>query len=161
MRNIPLTLSQHFPMASNVPLVELSPDLIAMDGAIFPGSFNPHKVRLWVLGDIFGAICAVWADCEQDAWDNACDAGFLDSYQIEETDPDLKRNDETGEETLDNSLELMLLGNASEPFAFDQAWTATAPWHKQSLAVQICMAHAIGATADTLVDSPYHPGKEG
>lgn len=156
MLKIPLTLSQRFLFAGNVPCVELEPEKISVSDAIMPGEFNPHKIRLWVLGDISGAICAVWADCEQDAWDKACDENFLDSYQIAETDPDLKRNEETGEETLDNSMELMRLGNASEPFAFDQAWMAVAPWEKQAVEVLVCMAHAIGAQADTLEDSPYH-----
>mgnify|MGYP003652150582 CR=1 FL=1 len=57
----------------------------------------------------FGPIAFVYANCEQDALDEAVDAGRLDS--------DMLTPDELAE-CLDNGWddEVMYLGNASEPF---------------------------------------------
>jgi hypothetical protein len=90
----------------------------------------------------------VWAQCEQDAWDEACDAGILDPHQVEESE--IIRNEESGEESLDSSLELMRLGNASEPFAFDQPWIATVPLDKLEPKIVALFAEAKGAGRETL-----------
>ena len=50
--------------------VELDAEKILCNDIHLPNSrFNPHNVRLWVIGTEFGALGAVWADCEQDAFD--------------------------------------------------------------------------------------------
>lgn len=100
---------------------ELDEDLIQAEGACLTG-VHPHGRSLYVLGDISGAICAVWADNDQEAFDEAADQGFLDQYQVEESEV---RQRPDGDEDLD-CLELIRAGNASEPFGFDQAWSAPA-----------------------------------
>ncbi len=55
--------------------VELEDERILCNDIILPfGEFNPHNVRLWVIGNEFGALGAVWASHEQDALDELVDA---------------------------------------------------------------------------------------
>lgn len=109
-----LTLKQTMPFVQNPRFCELEANRIALNDAILPASidpdasYNPHNVRLWVIGHEFGAICAVWASHAQDAFDNAVDANMLDCLQIE--DP------------ADIDDETTYLGNASEPFDLSYAW---------------------------------------
>jgi hypothetical protein len=72
------------------------------DDFVRPGSYNPHRVRGFILSHQFGLICIAYGSCLQDALDAAVDADRLDCLLI--TDPD-DVNDETA-----------YLGNASEPF---------------------------------------------
>lgn len=71
-------------------------------------TLNPYNVKLWVIGNEYGALCAVWGSSEQDALDEAVDAGMLDCLMAEEQD-------------YDNEA-LTPLGNASELFDLDYAW---------------------------------------
>ena len=91
--------------------IELENDRILCNDVHLPHCrINYHNVRLWVIGNEFGALCAVWASCEQDALDEACDAGMLDGLAIEEP----KEGDEDEDVTR--------LGNASEPFDLTNCW---------------------------------------
>jgi len=74
---------------------------------------NYHNVRLWVIGNEFGALCAVWGSNEQDALDEACDAGMLAGLAIDEP--------KEGEDEED----VTRLGNASEPFDLTHCWMQT------------------------------------
>lgn len=71
---------------------------------------NYHNVRLWVIGNEYGALCAVWASHEQDAFDAACDADLLAGLAIDEEDAD---------------EECARLGNAGEPHDLSNAWIQT------------------------------------
>ena len=62
-------------------------DVVNPDDFIPAGGYNPHKVRPFLLHDHGFVICVVFADCLQDALDEAVDAGKLDRYQIDPTDP--------------------------------------------------------------------------
>lgn len=117
--------------------VELSGDGIMADDAMLPGTIdaysrhNPNNVRLWVIGNEYGPIVAVWAP-EQDALDVAVDAGRLDSLMIDESDA----ADDTA-----------WLGNASEPFNLDNVWmhaVAFDPARDILLITAIVRAHAAG-----------------
>jgi hypothetical protein len=79
---------------------------ILLNDVVLPQEFNPHNVRLWIIGHEFGAICAVWASCEQDAFDEMLNAGY-EHFLVENPEED---------------LEYCYLGNAGEPCNLDYAW---------------------------------------
>ncbi len=94
--------------------VELDDDRIDASNVTLPWDFNPHNTRLFVIGHEFGAVCAVWADHEQDALDQMIDLGFGDCFLVSPEDQaratDAEREEWTG------------LGNASEPCDLTYAW---------------------------------------
>ena len=79
---------------------------VLINNAVLPQEFNPHNVRLWIIGHEFGAILAVWANCEQDAFDEMLDAGY-EQFLVENPEED---------------QEYCYLGNAGEPCNLDYAW---------------------------------------
>ncbi len=108
-----LHLKQSMPFGSCPPFVELAENKILTNDVCLPRhidakAYNPHNVRLWVIGHTFGAICAVWASSEQYALDMAVDANLLDCFLIENPE--------------DVTEETAYLGNASEPFDLSEAW---------------------------------------
>lgn len=104
-----LTLKQSPQAPSSV---ELEGDSILLNDVNLPEhiehTFNPYNVKLWVIGNEYGALCAVWGSSEQDALDAAVDAGLLDSLMDEEQDY--------------NNEALTPLGNAGELFDLDYVW---------------------------------------
>jgi hypothetical protein len=82
-------------------------DVVNPTDFIASGDFNPHKVRPWLLHDHAFVLAVVFADCLQDALDEAADHDRLDRYLVE--DKDLA---EYGE----NEDGIARLGNAGEPF---------------------------------------------
>lgn len=80
-------------------------DVVNLDDCIWKGEYNPHNVRPWLLHDHGFILAIVFADCLQDALDEAVDNDKLDSFQV--TEEDLKDYDEDS---------LAHLGNAGEPF---------------------------------------------
>lgn len=112
-----LTLAQSGGFCQTPRFAELEGDKIALNNVILPktidsdGGYNPHNVRFFVIGHEFGAICAVWASHEQEAFDEACDANLIDCLMSENQD-------------FDNE-ELTPLGNASELFDLTHAWIGT------------------------------------
>lgn len=88
--------------------VELDLDRIRANnlGPILPGEYNPHNVRLWVVGNEFGAMGAVWAN-ESDALDELVDADLGGGILIDEADAE---------------EDSPRLGNAGEPANLDYAW---------------------------------------
>lgn len=109
-----LTLRQSGPFAQNPRFTEIEGEKILLNNVILPraidpeNAFNPHNVRLFVIGHEFGAICAVWAGHEQEAFDVACDGNMLDCLMSENQDHE------------DDSL--TPCGNASELFDLAHAW---------------------------------------
>ena len=83
---------------------------IAANNVIFDGEFNPHNVRLFVIGHEFGAIAALWADSDQDALDTLCDENLSGAF-IEE---DQNQDNDDGR--------FASLGNAGELHNLDHAW---------------------------------------
>ena len=105
-----LTLKQSLPFSQNPRFAELEGEAILLNDVLLPEhierSYNPHNVKLWVIGNEYGALCAAWGSCEQDALDAAVDAGMLDCLMAEEQD----------------YVDLTPLGNASELFDLDYVW---------------------------------------
>jgi hypothetical protein len=81
-------------------------DLVNPGDFIPKGEYNPHGVRPWLLHDHGFALAVVFADCLQDAIDEAVDAGKLDRYRVEPEDAADYPDDEG----------ISFLGNAGEPF---------------------------------------------
>lgn len=123
--------------------IEIESERVLCNNVIFPGEFNPHNVRLWVIGNEFGALCAVWASHEQDAMDEAVDANLLDSLQIDSADYEAMTQDERDD--------CAHLGNASEPFDLTNAWMQIVRFDR-SLDFDLFLefAEARGACSDTL-----------
>jgi hypothetical protein len=94
--------------------VELTDDCILCNDVTMPWEFNPHTVELWVIGNEFGAIGAVWASCEQDALDALVDENLGESLLIDKEDQE--QADEAERE------EWAHLGNAGEPANLDNVW---------------------------------------
>lgn len=131
-----LNLNQTLPFASNVPFVELEDERILANNVIFPGEFNPHNVRLWVIGNEYGALGAVWADCESDAIDELIDSDLGGGILIDEADAD--------EETARG-------GNAGEPYDTEHLWMATVRFEAtHDLKLMLALAEARGACSKSL-----------
>lgn len=136
-----LTLKQSLPYAQNPRFAELEGEKIICNDVILPQhiekSYNPYNVRLWVIGHEFGAICAVFACCEQDALDEACDKGELDCMLSEEQDYD--------------NEDLTSLGNASELFNLEYAWIAEVEFEPvRDMALIVALVRASVEGSDTL-----------
>lgn len=89
---------------------EIEPENALANNVIFDGEFNPHNVRLFVIGHEFGAIAALWAEHDQEAFDILCDENLSGAF-LEE---DQNQDNESGE--------LAHLGNAGELHNLDSAW---------------------------------------
>lgn len=122
---------------------ELEPENILCNHVMLPhDSFNPHNVRLWLIGHEFGAVAAVWADCEQDAWDELVDAGKGDCFLVSEDDQ--KTADEKEREGWAH------LGNAGEPANLDNAWLGLVcfePGRDWELIARLAEARGSGANS--------------
>lgn len=120
--------------------IELDGERVLANNPIFPGEFNPHNVRLWVIGNEFGALGAVWADCEQDAFDTLVDEGLGDGLLVDEKDAD---------------EECARLGNAGEPANLDNVWICQVRllWGDDAKVIA-GFAEARGIGADSLGDIP-------
>ena len=86
---------------------ELDEASILANNPVFAWEYNPHRVRLWIIGHEFGAVAACWADCESDALDEAYDADLLACFAVDEADAD---------------EDAARLGNAGEPCDLTYAW---------------------------------------
>lgn len=82
-------------------------DVVNPDDFIPAGNSNPHRVRPWLLHDHGFVIGVVFADCLQDALDEAADHERLNRYRVEDSDVADYGPDEVG---------ISRLGNAGEPF---------------------------------------------
>jgi hypothetical protein len=116
--------------------VEIEAARVLCNDITLPGEFNPHNTRLWVIGNEYGVLGAVWADCEQEALDELVDADLGAGLLIDEKDAD------------EDSARL---GNAGEPACLDNAWLAEVEFQPtRDLAVLLRFAEARGAGEDTL-----------
>lgn len=94
--------------------VELSDERILCNDVTLPWEFNPHNTRLFVIGNEYGAVAAVWAQCEQDAFDELINSGFGDCFLVS---PEAQ-----SEATEAEREEWTCLGNAGEPCDLSYAW---------------------------------------
>ncbi len=120
--------------------IELEDERILCNDVRLPhDGANPHNVRLWVIGNEFGVLCAVWASHEQDALDEACNAGLLSGLACDEP------------ENEDEQDEVTRLGNAGEPHDLTYAWIQTVRLDgAKDWELIARFAEARGACADTL-----------
>ena len=123
--------------------VELEDERIDASNVTLPWDFNPHNTRLFVIGHEFGAVCAVWADHEQEAFDQMIDLGFGDCFLVSPEDQASATEDEQEDWTH--------LGNAGEPCNLDHAWIQRVRLDPQHDCRLLCrFAEARGANATTL-----------
>ena len=126
-----LTLKKNFPSAHTPRLAEIDADDILLDNAQLPveidasDRYDPNNIRLWAIGHEFGALCAVFAGCEQYALDQAVNLNQLDYLMADDQNYD----DET----------LASLGNAGELFDLSHVWIAE---------VEFCAARDIQLIVD-------------
>lgn len=117
-------------------IVELDDSHVLCNDVILPWEFKPNGSKLYVIGNEYGAMGAVWADCEQEAFDELVDADLAGGILIEESDAD--------EETT-------RLGNACEPADLDNAWIQRVRLdEKQDCRLLVRFAEARGRGANTL-----------
>jgi hypothetical protein len=101
-------------------------DVCNPDDWIPAGEYNPHNVRPWLLHDHGTTLAVVFADCEQDAIDEAVDHGRLKRYSLDEDE--LKDyNDEEG---------ISFLGNHGEAHDIESLGILQLPNPRASFAVQ-------------------------
>lgn len=103
------------------------------------GEYNPHNVRPFLLHDHGFVIAIVFADCLQDALDEAVDADKMDRYLIGESDrADYGWTEENG--FPDDADSVTYLGNASEPFDIDSLGAVELPNPVASFCAQFVAA---------------------
>jgi hypothetical protein len=90
------------------------------DDYIPTGEFNPHRIRPWAMGNEYGLLAIAYASCEQEAFDEACDADLLKGLALDEATVIERETENEGEG-------VMRLGNASEPFDSIYAWIRELP----------------------------------
>jgi hypothetical protein len=99
-------------------------DVVNNGDFIAAGDFNPHRVRPWLIHDAGFVVAVVFASCEQDALDEAADAGKFDGLQVSEKDLNDYGPDEDGIARLGNAGELFdiqtldMLELPNPPFSF-------------------------------------------
>lgn len=118
---------------------EIEPENILANNVIFPGEFNPHNVRLFVIGHEFGAIAALWASHDQEAFDILCDKNLSGAFL----------EDDQNQENEDGAL--AHLGNAGELHNLDNAWIAEVEFKPERDWQVMCkFAEARGANVENL-----------
>ena len=121
----------------------LEDENILANDVIFPWELNPHNVRLFLIGDEFGPICAIWASCLQDALDEMVDANLGDRFLINEEDiKDYEKDD-----LMDS---ITYLGNTSEPADLEELWTEEIDLGEQTIPLLCKFAEARGGCYDHL-----------
>lgn len=119
--------------------VEIEPFRVLANDVIFHWETNPQNVRAFAIGEVFerGALALVWADCEGDALDQACDAGLLESLLVEGEIPEEERDIYTH------------LGDAGELHNLNKIWIQSVDLKNCSLEVLTKFAECRGACAET------------
>jgi hypothetical protein len=115
--------------------VEVEAENVHANDVILPHENHPHNCRLFVFGNEFGTLGAVWGYTEKDALDYACDEGMFNQDLMEPGD--------------DEGDGVYTLGNASERFNLGiYFWIRDGVSYDSQVA---CMfAEARGAMANTL-----------
>lgn len=140
---IQLLLQQKLPFAQAPRIAELSPEQILCNDIVLPFERHPHGMKLWVIGNEFGAVGAVWASHEQDAWDELIDRGLGNSFLVSEEDQKSATEEEREE--------WAHLGNAGEAADLSYAWMAPVEWNLERDCRLLCLfAEARGLNAENL-----------
>jgi hypothetical protein len=125
--------------------IEIDRERVLANDIVLPWESYPRQHNLWLIGNEYGALCAVWADNEQEALDECVDKGLLDSFLIDTND---KEYDAQADTYL--GQEVTHLGNAGEPADLSYAWMKPVNLKQQSVELLCLFAEARGANADTL-----------
>lgn len=128
--------------------IELEADRIRATGsdcsATFPwdNSMGRH-IRLWVVGNEYGALGAVWAEHESGAIDELIDSGLGGGLLVEECTPEEEEE-----------MEYSRHGNAGELCDLTHAWIRPVEFNPQRDIRLICaIARADGAGATLLSEA--------
>ena len=139
-----LHLLRPFSFGQNPAFCELEGSKIRCNDVMLPAAFdassayNPQKIRLWVVGHVFGAVHAVFASHEQDALDELADCGALDFCQVADG---LTVDEDT----------VCRLGNASEPFDLSDFWMGEVAFEAaRDIKLIVALARASASCADYL-----------
>jgi hypothetical protein len=129
--------------------IEMEDDKILCNDVFMPWEDNPHKVQLWVLGNEYGPLAALWADGASDAMDELIDSGRGDSFLIDAADLGDYRTCGTDEEP--EYEDVTFLGNASEPCDTQYLWLTEVVLKPERDCRLLCgFAYAQGAGRETL-----------
>lgn len=117
----------------------------------FPGQYNPHKNRWFLIGSVHGVCGIVAANHVQDAFDTLVDEGLAGAFLYDEDARKLfVDNPETGE-TIDDYGDLVsFLGNAGEPCNLTDAWCVELQWSDLPLSRALLIAQKNGERATYL-----------
>lgn len=86
--------------------IKLDADDVIVNDPVLDGEPNPNRRKMFVIQSPYGAVCALWADHEEDALDEAADRGLLEVFEI----TDMPYHQFT------NGNDGVPLGNESRPF---------------------------------------------
>jgi hypothetical protein len=117
---------------------EVDPARVLLNDVTLPWDvgYGHRGVHLWVLGNEYGAMGAVWADSMDGAFDELVDADLAGGILIDEEDAD----DETAR-----------LGNAGEPADLTNAWAEQVEFKpERDYKLLAAFAEGRGAGYDTL-----------
>ena len=118
---------------------DLDQDKVMTDDVTLRHEYQVGYSQLWLIGNEFGPLAAVWASHESDALDAAVNANLLDSLLLEESDLDAY-----------HESEYTRAGNASEPFESAHLWIKLAPIGEQTTLTQIRFGECRGAAVDNM-----------
>ena len=142
-----LHLLRPFAFDQNPESCELEVAQIRCNDVMLPAAFdassayNPQKIRLWVVGHVFGAVHAVFASHEQNALDELANCGALDFCQVADGLSENEENDDT----------FCRLGNAGEPFDLSDFWMGEVVFEAaRDIKLIVALARASEAGADYL-----------
>lgn len=102
--------------------------VVEVDECIYEGEYNPRHKRPWLLHSNGQAICVVFADCLEDALDEAADEDKLTAFKI----PDDVAAD-APDEVYDTYTHL---GNGSDPYNIEGLEVTELPIPKRSFCAQ-------------------------
>ncbi len=152
--------------------IEIDTKDILCEDMVFPGEYNPHNNRPWLIelgGSYTSVFKLVWASDEQDALDVACDYNMIDCRMIDDNNLEdyLEHSDDCP--ALLNGISqpewwskesqqcckgftenFARLGNAGEPFDLDNVGLTELDLTKQSLQFMMWLAEARGLGAGRL-----------
>lgn len=121
--------------------LDMKSEEILTNDVTFP--WERHTTPLWIIGNEFGPIAAVWARTEQDALDESCDAGLTAGLSTSTTEQEL---DAMTEEELEEWEETITrLGNAGEPHNLAYLWMQEADLNATPVQTIAALAEARGA----------------
>jgi hypothetical protein len=124
--------------------IELEGERILCNSVFVPILHGSRATQpLWVIGNEYGALCAVFADHEQDALDEATDKGWMDSFLVSAEDQEAATEAEREE--------WAHLGNAGEAADLSYCWLQRVGFDGgRDCLLVAALAYANGAGLDTL-----------